>query len=127
LQATADRGLTRFVGRDAECAALRQPLARAETGHGRSSPWSVEAGVGKSRLIYELLQSPQIQGWRILESAAVSYGKATPYCPVLDLLRRYAQVDERDAARTIRAKVDRAGADPGREPCRTRCRHSSRS
>jgi tetratricopeptide (TPR) repeat protein len=64
-----------------------------------------EAGVGKSRLIYELLQSPQTQGWRILESAAVSYGKATPYCPVLDLLRRYAHVDERDDARTIRAKV----------------------
>ena len=36
-------------------------------------------------------------GWLVLESASVSYGKATPYFPVLDLLRRYAHVDEGDA------------------------------
>jgi class 3 adenylate cyclase/tetratricopeptide (TPR) repeat protein len=105
LQATAARGLTRFVGRDAECAALRQALEQAAAGHGQVVAVVGEAGLGKSRLLYELLQSPQTQGWRILESASVSYGTATPYCPVLDLLRRYAQVDERDDARTIRAKV----------------------
>jgi class 3 adenylate cyclase/tetratricopeptide (TPR) repeat protein len=105
LQATAARGLTRFVGRDAECATLRQALERAEAGHGQVVAVVGEAGVGKSRLLYELLQAPPTQGWRILESASVSYGKATPYFPVLDLLRRYAHVDERDDARTIRAKV----------------------
>ena len=40
--------------------------------------------------------------WR---AASVSYGKATPYFPVIDLLKRYAQVDEHDDTRTIRAKV----------------------
>src|SRR4029450_7647861 len=49
--------------------------------------------------------SHHTQGWRVLESASVSYGKATPYFPVLDLLRRYAHVDEQDDARTILAKV----------------------
>jgi hypothetical protein len=46
-----------------------------------------------------------LQGWRVLESASVSYGKATPYFPVIDLLRRYTHVEERDDVRTIRAKV----------------------
>src|SRR5215813_14840160 len=46
-----------------------------------------------------------IQGWLVLESASVSYGKATPYGPVLDLLKRYAHVEDRDDIRTIRAKV----------------------
>src|SRR6266487_438593 len=32
-------------------------------------------------------------------------GKATPYFPVIDLLRRYAHLEERDDSRTIRAKV----------------------
>jgi tetratricopeptide (TPR) repeat protein len=64
-----------------------------------------EAGVGKSRLVYECIHSHQTQGWLVLESASVSYGKATPYFPVLDLLRRYAHVDERDDTRTIRAKM----------------------
>lgn len=64
-----------------------------------------EAGVGKSRLVYECLHSHRTQGWRVLEAASVSYGKATPYFPVLDLLKRYAQVDDYDDTRTIRAKV----------------------
>ena len=105
LQATAARGLTRFVGRDTEFAALVQALERAGAGHGQIVAVVGEAGVGKSRLAYEFLSSHQTQGWRVLESASVSYGKATPYVPVLDLLRRYAHVDERDDARTIRAKV----------------------
>src|SRR5206468_12906192 len=42
---------------------------------------------------------------RVLESTSVSYGKATPYFPVISLLKRYAHVEERDDTRTIRAKV----------------------
>ena len=64
-----------------------------------------EAGVGKSRLVYELTHSHHIRGWLVLESASVSYGKATPYFPVIDLLKRYAHVEEHDDPRTIRAKV----------------------
>ena len=41
----------------------------------------------------------------MLESASVSYGKATPYFPVIDLLRRYGHVDDGDDTRTIQAKV----------------------
>src|SRR5215468_2207631 len=105
LQAAAARGLTRFVGRDTELVALGQALARAAAGHGQVVALMGEAGVGKSRLVYECVHSHQTQGWLVLESASVSYGKATPYFPVLDLLRRYAQVDEGDAPRTIRSKV----------------------
>ena len=98
-------GSRRFVGRDTESAALAQALEQAGAGHGQVVAVVGEAGVGKSRLTYEFLHSRHTQGWRVLESASVSYGKATPYFPVLDLLRRYAHVDERDDARTIRAKV----------------------
>ena len=54
-----------------------------------------EAGVGKSRLVYEYVHAQDTQGWRVLESASVSYGKATPYFPVIELLKRYAQIEER--------------------------------
>jgi class 3 adenylate cyclase/tetratricopeptide (TPR) repeat protein len=105
LQATAVRGLTRFVGRDAELAALGQALARAGAGHGQVVVLVGEAGVGKSRLVYELVHAHHLQGWRVLESASVSYGKATPYFPIIDLLKRYSHVDDRDDPRTIRAKL----------------------
>jgi class 3 adenylate cyclase/tetratricopeptide (TPR) repeat protein len=105
LQAAALRGLTRFVGREPELAALTQALTQAGAGHGQVVALVGEAGVGKSRLVYECVHSHRTQGWRVLEAASVSYGKATPYFPVLDLLRRYAQVDDHDDPRTIRAKV----------------------
>jgi class 3 adenylate cyclase len=105
LQATAARGLTRFVGRDTELAALVQALAWAEAGHGQVVALVGEAGVGKSRLVYEFVHAHHLQGWRILESASVSYGKATPYFPVMDLLKRYSHVDDSDDPRTIRAKI----------------------
>ena len=105
LQAAVARGLSRFVGRQTELAALHQALERAGAGHGQVVALLGEAGVGKSRLVYEVVHSHRIQGWRVLESASVSYGKATPYFPVLDLLKRYVQVEGRDDTRTIRARV----------------------
>src|SRR5499426_2059739 len=105
LQATAARGLTRFVGRQQELAALQQALARARTGHGQVVALVGEAGVGKSRLVHEVIHSHHTQDWRVLESASVSYGKATPYFLVIDLLKRYSHVEEHDDPRTVRAKV----------------------
>jgi predicted ATPase len=105
LQATAARGLTRFVGRDTEVAALQQALERAQAGHGQVVACVGEAGVGKSRLVYEVVHSHRTQDWLVLESASVSYGKATPYFPVIDLLKRYAHVEEHDDTRTVRARV----------------------
>src|SRR5207244_67789 len=105
LQASAARGLTRFVGRQQELGALQQALAQARPGHGQVVAVGGEAGVGKSRLVYECVHSPHTPGWLVLESASVSYGKATPYFPVIDLLRRYSHVEEHDETRTIRAKV----------------------
>ena len=105
LQAAAARGLTPFVGRQQELEAIQQALAQARTGHGQVVALVGEAGVGKSRLVHECIHSHRIQDWRVLESASVSYGKATPYFPVIDLLKRYCHVDDGDDARTIRAKV----------------------
>jgi class 3 adenylate cyclase/tetratricopeptide (TPR) repeat protein len=105
LQAAVARGLTRFVGRDQELAALTQALAQAGQGQGQLVALLGEAGVGKSRLVYEFVHGHATQGWHVLESAAVSYGSATSYFPVMDLLKRYAHVEDTDDARTIRAKV----------------------
>jgi class 3 adenylate cyclase/tetratricopeptide (TPR) repeat protein len=105
LQASAARGLTRFVGRQQELAALQQALEQAGAGHGQVVAIVGEPGLGKSRLAYEFMHSHYTSGWLVLESASVSYGKATPYFPVIDLLKRYSHVAEHDDTRTIRAKV----------------------
>jgi class 3 adenylate cyclase/tetratricopeptide (TPR) repeat protein len=105
LQVAAARGLSRLVGRDQELEALRQALQQAGAGQGQVVAVVGEAGVGKSRLVYEFLHSHHTQGWLRLESSSVSYGKTTAYLPVCDLLKAYCHLEDRDDLRTVRAKV----------------------
>jgi class 3 adenylate cyclase/tetratricopeptide (TPR) repeat protein len=105
LQAAALRGLTRFVGRDAEVDHLRRVLGQASAGRGQVVAIVGEAGVGKSRLTYEFTHSHRVQDWLILEASSVSYGKATSYLPVIDLLKSYLKIGDRDDHREMRAKV----------------------
>jgi predicted ATPase/class 3 adenylate cyclase len=105
MEAAAARGLSRFVGRDAEMHALQQALEKARVGRGQIVVVVGEAGVGKSRLFYEFTHSHRTQGWLILESSSASYGKATPYLPVIDLIKSYCQIEARDDGRKIREKL----------------------
>ena len=104
LQAAAARGLTLLVGRDVEVAALRQSLELARAGHGQVVALVGEPGVGKSRIVWEFTHS-RTQDWLVLESGSVSHGHATPYLPVIDLLKAYFQIEDRDDVRKIREKV----------------------
>src|SRR4029453_13064340 len=105
LEVAARRGLTRFVGRNAELEQLRDALDRASRGRGQVVAVVGEPGVGKSRLFWELLHSHRMHGWLIVQSASVSYGKATAYLPVIELLRGYFELESRNDARKIREKV----------------------
>ncbi len=105
LQAAALRGLTRFVGRDAEVEHLRRVLGQAGVGRGQVVAIVGEAGVGKSRLVYEFTHSHRVQDWLILEASSVSYGKATSYLAVIDLLKGYFKIGDRDDHREMRDKV----------------------
>jgi class 3 adenylate cyclase len=82
LQAAVARGLTKFVGRDIEVEALNQAREQAEAGHGQIVAAVGEAGVGKSRLLYEFVHSHRTRGWLVLESASVSYGKMVKPRPI---------------------------------------------
>ena len=61
--------------------------------------------MGKSRLVYELAHSPVIDGWLVMECAAVSYGKAMSYLPVVNLLKTISRSREQDSLQTISEKV----------------------
>jgi tetratricopeptide (TPR) repeat protein len=64
-----------------------------------------EPGVGKSRLVWEFSHSHRIAGWLVLASGSVSYGKATSYLPVIDLLKSYCGIEPRDDHRRVREKL----------------------
>ncbi len=105
LQVSAARGLTRFVGRDAELEQVRAALERVRAGQGQVVALVGEPGVGKSRLGWEVARSHRTHGWLVLESSAVSYGKATAFLPVTDLLKAYFGIEDRDDVRRVREKL----------------------
>ena len=105
LQASARRGLSRFVGRAPELGLLREAIERAAAGRGQVVAVVGEPGVGKSRLYHEIIQEVPRPAWLILESRSISYGKATPYLPITEVLKGYFQVESRNSARQIREKV----------------------
>jgi class 3 adenylate cyclase len=105
VQAVADRGLTRFVGRDAEMGQLRRALQQAADRHGQVMAVVGEPGVGKSRLFHEFIHSHCTEGWLVLEAASVSYGKATLYFPVVDLLKVYFRIQGSDDRREVHQKI----------------------
>jgi tetratricopeptide (TPR) repeat protein len=97
--------MTPLVGRDPELALLRRALGRATAGHGQVVAIVGEPGVGKSRVVWEVTQAHRSQGWLSLHANAVSYGQATPYLPVIELLKAYFRIEDRDDPPTIREKV----------------------
>jgi len=105
MQAMAARGLTRFVGRQVEMDALSRALQQAGGSNGQLVAVVGEPGVGKSRLYWEFTRSHRTQGWMLLESGSVSYGKANTYEPLIDLLKTYFQIENRDDVRKMREKV----------------------
>jgi class 3 adenylate cyclase/tetratricopeptide (TPR) repeat protein len=105
LQVSAGRGLTRFVGRDVELEQLLRVQKLAGRGRGHVVALVGEAGVGKSRLVHEFVQSDHTTDWLVVESNSVSYGRATPYLSVIGLLRNYFKISVHDSTLSIREKV----------------------
>jgi class 3 adenylate cyclase/tetratricopeptide (TPR) repeat protein len=105
LQVAAGRGLTRFVGRGAELDQVRVALERGRAGHGQVVALIGEPGVGKSRLVWELVHSHRTTGWLVLEASSVSYGKATTFLPVIELLKSYFGIEASDDPRRVREKL----------------------
>jgi class 3 adenylate cyclase len=91
LQVAARRGLTRFVGRQSELEQLRRALAQATAGHGQIVGVMGEPGLGSACLV--------------IEAYSVSYGKASPYLPVIELLKAYFQIQLQDDDRSRRERV----------------------
>lgn len=105
LQAAAARGLTRFVGRDAELRVIEAAFSQAAAGDGQVVALAGDAGTGKSRLVWEVMHSYRTREWRVVETSAVAYGMATPYLPVIDLLKNYFRIASTDEHEAIRQKV----------------------
>jgi class 3 adenylate cyclase/DNA-binding winged helix-turn-helix (wHTH) protein len=97
--------LSPFVGRDQDMALLQARLAQAIRGQGQVVGIAGEPGIGKSRLLAEFRQHLTGQPVQYYEGHCVAYGQATPYLPVLDLLRQCCGITDADPAAVVTTKV----------------------
>ncbi len=105
LQRSAGRGYTKFVGRQNEIQAIKRAAEQAKAGRGQIVAAMAEAGVGKSRLLFEFKAASR-SGWMVLEAFSVSHGQASAFFPLIDLLYSYFEISSEDDARKRREKIN---------------------
>jgi len=105
FQAGVRRGLTPLVGRNEEINIFNKLVEETVARRGHILAMVGEPGMGKSRLVHEFTRHQLPAGWLVLEGASVSYGKATPYFPLVEMLRRYFQITDGKAREEIQERV----------------------
>jgi class 3 adenylate cyclase/tetratricopeptide (TPR) repeat protein len=105
VQAGAARGLTPLVGRSTEIDIFNKLVEQVSASRGQILAMVGEPGMGKSRLVHEFTRHQLPPGWIVLEATSVSYGKATPYFPLIEMLRRYFQVPNGAHPENVRDRV----------------------
>src|SRR6266851_3998014 len=105
FQALAGRGLTTFIGRTGEIERMNAALDQARSGTGQVVAVVGEPGIGKSRLLWEFTHASRAENYLILESGSASYDRTASYLPIVELLKRYFQIEGRDDKRSAREKV----------------------
>jgi len=104
---SAERGLTPFVGRQRDLELLLDAFGRATAGSGQAMSIVAEAGVGKSRLLYEFRKAVASEGVTLLQGQCTSYGANTPYLPIIDILKDNFRIVSEDSPGEILEKVRR--------------------
>jgi class 3 adenylate cyclase/tetratricopeptide (TPR) repeat protein len=99
------RRLSPLIGRSEQFSALSRELENAENGEGRVVGVVGEAGIGKSRLCFEFAESCRKKGIRVFEARVLAHGRATPFQPVLELLRDYFGLRSKEPADVARRRV----------------------
>ncbi len=105
--AVAAGRLTRFVGREVELATLVERWGRARAGQGQNVVVLGEAGVGKSRLVYQLRERLAAVPHTWLECGATPYTAGTPFHPVIALVAQGLAFAPEDTAAEKVEKVER--------------------
>jgi len=104
---STERGLAPFVGRERELELLLDGLERAKTGRGQAFSIVAEAGVGKSRLLYEFRKAVSSEEVTFVEGRCLSYSRGIAYHPVTDILKSNFDIRESNDEFEIKEKITR--------------------
>ncbi|MGO9569689.1 MAG: AAA family ATPase, partial [Desulfomonilaceae bacterium] len=104
---SAERGLSRFIGRERELELLLDSFERAKARRGQAVSITGEAGVGKSRLLYEFRKAIANEDILFLEGKCLSYGRGVAYHPIIDILKSNFGIEDGEGDEAVSEKVKR--------------------
>jgi class 3 adenylate cyclase/tetratricopeptide (TPR) repeat protein len=116
IEGFESRRLSTFAGRDRQLADLHQLLGQMQAGRGQAVAIIAEAGMGKSRLLYEFRHSLGAKQTTYLEGRCLSFGKTVPYLPIVDILRANSGIAEVDAPEIVAEKIANSVREVGMDP-----------
>src|SRR5438874_2293092 len=99
----AERGLTPLVGRDEELAQLQACFRRLEGSQAQVVAVVGDAGLGKSRLLYEFRR--RLEGEPVIFFEGRCSALAAPYFPFINMLKHYFGLVRGDTADAACAKI----------------------
>ncbi|MFC1515122.1 AAA family ATPase, partial [Thermodesulfobacteriota bacterium] len=102
---SAERGLTPFEGREHELELLLNGFKWSKAGRGQAFSITSEAGIGKSRLLYEFRKVVANEYVTFMEGKCLSYSRSVPYRPLIDIVKSSFDIGEDDGDFEIRKKV----------------------
>ncbi len=105
LEINAERGLTALVGRERAMALLHQRLEQVQAGRGQVVGIVGEAGIGKARLLYEFRRSLGDAPITWFTGHCTAHSQATPYGPILHILRETFDIEDGDNPLQIQEKL----------------------
>jgi class 3 adenylate cyclase/tetratricopeptide (TPR) repeat protein len=105
FEAAEKRGFTSFTGREQELTALYSCLDKAMSGNGQFVTVVGEAGMGKSRLVYEFRHCLNRNTITVLQGRCQSHGTRIPYFPFINALRRGLNLSDDDSPSELHEKV----------------------
>jgi adenylate cyclase len=106
FEVALERGLTPLVGRGGELAFLRESVERVQKGRGHVVSIVGPAGVGKSRLAWELKRELLGAGVTYLEAHCLPHGTSVPFHPVIQMLQANFSLEEGEATAAQVEKVE---------------------
>jgi len=105
IKSSIAKGLTKFVGRKNSMPTLSEAFKEVRSGSGQVVGIVGEAGVGKSRLLFEFVRSLEDSDITYLEGRCIHYGETLPYSPFVEILKKICRIEDIDGEAAYRQKL----------------------
>jgi class 3 adenylate cyclase/tetratricopeptide (TPR) repeat protein len=105
FEVSAEHGLTPFLGRERERELLQEGFERVKAGRGQAFSIISEAGIGKSRLLYEFRKAVVNEDATFIEGKCLSYSRGIAYHPIIDIVKSNFDIVESDSDFVIKEKL----------------------